>query len=1107
MAPHDLTASIAWQFPAAVWQRGIVLYHERVVGALEHDPAEHVWSAKVQGSAAFPYAVWVWFEPAERRARAEGVTPIDIDGDCDCPAPKPCKHLAALALTVLLEHGGGGPMATPEGSPEGSREAFTAWAQGLASASASPTAANEAPVAIPQPQLVLVVATVRESGRQRRVALVPHVRMPLPSQRERASLYDLDAVLGLPAAMRPLWLRDVELALWVRLQAATRQRSVAGGRLLPHDAIGARLLADAVAAGVCRLDAHHGQPLRSGPGRPARLVWRLDANAHQQLHIEPMEDAAPPWRVLPLAPLHYVDPLSGECGPIELELPVTEQIRLLEVPGVDPTWSGALSRTLRDALREAGIPLPRALAIGKVRRGHASPVLRLFATGFASGPQKPAAALSFDYEGTEVSAEDGRTTVMRIDGDRVDRLTRDTDTEQTALQRLRALGMIGLSSALTLVESSGWYGLAGITADTLRDLGWHVEVADDFTWTTTQVDSWYAQGRDESDGDSWFLELGVVIDGQRVNILPAVVAAIRGSAVSRERLRVGGQPLVVELPDGRRIEVESSRLQAIVDVLVELHDDKSLHEGALRLAKLDTLRVDALPGFDWTLDPKLRRFADHLRRGPNPTPDLPTGLTATLRDYQLRGVGWLQWLRDGQLGGILADDMGLGKTIEALAHILLEKQHGRLRRPALVVAPKSVLRNWQREAERFTPELRTAIYHGAERADVVDTFASLDLVITTYALLQRDPVLAQTSWHLAILDEAQQIKNPRAKVAIAARALVAEQRLCMTGTPVENNLGDLWSLMTFANPGLLGSSRQFTSWYRTPIERNGELTRFDALCVRIAPFMLRRTKAEVLGELPPKTEIVLNAVLEGPQRDLYESVRLTMEKRVRDELVRRGLARSRIVVLDALLKLRQVCCDPQLLKLGRTGRTPDSAKLALLLELVESLVAEGRRALVFSQFTTMLATIQRELDARRIGWLTITGKTHARQEIVDRFQAGGVPILLVSLKAGGTGLNLTAADTVIHYDPWWNPAVEAQATDRAHRIGQTKPLTVYRLICEGTVEERMLGLQAKKARLVRGVHDSAERRSGAGMSLEADEIAALLAPIGQAEPARVVRSR
>jgi SNF2 family DNA or RNA helicase len=350
-------------------------------------------------------------------------------------------------------------------------------------------------------------------------------------------------------------------------------------------------------------------------------------------------------------------------------------------------------------------------------------------------------------------------------------------------------------------------------------------------------------------------------------------------------------------------------------------------------------------------------------------------------------------------------------------------------------------------------------------------------------------------------------------VSIAARKLDARHRICMTGTPMENNLGDLWSLMSFANPGLLGTPKQFTTWYRTPIERQGATERFDALLGRVAPFMLRRTKAAVLAELPPKTEVVLEAVLEGPQRDLYESVRLTMEKRVREELAVRGLARSQIVVLDALLKLRQVCCHPPLTKLERARELVHGAKLELLLELVAELVAEGRRALVFSQFTAMLSVIERELDARSIRWLSITGATRQRQAIVDRFQAGEVPILLVSLKAGGTGLNLTAADTVIHYDPWWNPAVEAQATDRAHRIGQAQPVTVYRLICEGTVEERMLALQAKKAALLRGLQGGAEQRSRDGFALERADVDALLAPIDgsdaatEPEPRRTRRGR
>ena len=385
------------------------------------------------------------------------------------------------------------------------------------------------------------------------------------------------------------------------------------------------------------------------------------------------------------------------------------------------------------------------------------------------------------------------------------------------------------------------------------------------------------------------------------------------------------------------------------------------------------------------------------------------------------------------------------------------------------------------------------MYHGAGRAALLDE--PLDLVVTTFALLHRDPALTEQPWAAVILDEAQAIKNPTTAVAAAARRLQAKQRLCLTGTPMENHIGDLWSLFAFVSPGLLGTKKVFDAAYRRPIE-GGDFDRLAALSARIAPFMLRRTKSQVLAELPPKTEQVLSIPMAQAQRDLYESVRLTMEKRVREALAAKGLARSQIVVLDALLKLRQTCCHPKLVKVAAAKKARNhSAKTARLLQLLDELKEAGRRVLVFSQFTSMLDLLRPLLDERGIRHQSITGRTRNRQEVVEAFQVGEYDVLLISLKAGGTALTLTAADTVIHYDPWWNPAVEAQATDRAHRIGQTRPVTVMKLVCEGSVEERVLQLQARKATLTRALQQGAERRSEGGLALDAEDVAMMLAPM------------
>jgi SNF2 family DNA or RNA helicase len=324
------------------------------------------------------------------------------------------------------------------------------------------------------------------------------------------------------------------------------------------------------------------------------------------------------------------------------------------------------------------------------------------------------------------------------------------------------------------------------------------------------------------------------------------------------------------------------------------------------------------------------------------------------------------------------------------------------------------------------------------------------------------------------------------------RELHARHRLCLTGTPLENHLGELWSQFDFLLPGLLGSSKQFSKNLRNPIEKYGDEQASERLALRLRPFMLRRTKQEVVKELPPKTEILRTVELDGAQRELYETIRLAMHVQVRKAVAERGWGRSHIMVLDALLKLRQVCCDPRLVKLEDARQVNGSAKLELLMELLPEMIEEGRRVLLFSQFTGMLSLIEEAIKQAGIDYVKLTGRTRDRAAPVDRFQSGEVPLFLISLKAGGTGLNLTAADTVIHYDPWWNPAVERQATDRAHRIGQQNPVFVYKLISEGTVEEKIQLMQTHKQALADSLF---EQRGTSGAGWTEDDIDMLFGPL------------
>jgi len=640
-------------------------------------------------------------------------------------------------------------------------------------------------------------------------------------------------------------------------------------------------------------------------------------------------------------------------------------------------------------------------------------------------------------------------------------------------------------------------------APKLEEEGWIIQQEDSFRWDIEEATEFYAETV-ESSGMDWFgLEMGITIGGERVNLFPLLLAAMKQSKdlLSAEFLANadGGSFLTVSLPNGKKVTIAVERIRSILGVLLDLSGDDPLDsEGRLKMARWRALEIAQLErsGVEWKASAKLREFASRLSAGARVSQvTLPESFQATLRPYQSEGVEWMQGLSHLGLGGILADDMGLGKTVQALAHLAIEKASGRQVKPSLVVAPTSLMENWRAEAARWVPGLKVGILQGAKRGDLHREIGSYDLLLTTYPLLGRDfEVLASQEYHALILDEAQFIKNIQAKTSLLVRKLKSEQRFCLTGTPMENHLGELWSLFDFLLPGFLGGEKLFRRLFRVPIEKQGSRVHSDVLARRISPFLLRRTKTLIASELPEKTVIETPVRMNGAQCDLYESIRLLMLKKVRDALADKGIGRSRIIVLDALLKLRQVCCDPRLVKLSSAANVRGSAKLERLMEMVPEMIEEGRRILLFSQFTGMLDLIEADLRARNLAFVRLDGQTSDRVTPVRTFQAREAPLFLISLKAGGTGLNLTAADTVIHYDPWWNPAVEAQATDRAHRIGQDQKVFVYKLIVEGSVERRIMELQNKKRQIVSAL---LEGDANAKLQLTTQDIESLLGPIEQ----------
>ena len=698
-----------------------------------------------------------------------------------------------------------------------------------------------------------------------------------------------------------------------------------------------------------------------------------------------------------------------------------------------------------------------------------------------------------------------------------------------------------LASLWTLVQED-FFG--DFWAEQLPDLhakGWAIVVRPGFAHESVPVDAWHLivspetgqvlgkevaarmRGREQTvtalglpaGEGSWLLTLGIEIDGEMVDLVPLLAHLLQrdGRWLDAKQIALIDDHALIMLraPGGKRIEARAAPLKAIVGSMLELLTDPQRKDGPLqlsswdayrletmRLSLLDTQRERAGAHGSWQLqgDAGLRALAQRLQgAGTPPVVTAPTGLGVTLRPYQLHGVAWLQYLREHHLAGILADDMGLGKTAQALAHLLIEKQAGRLDLPALAVLPTSLIFNWQAEARRMAPGLRVLALQGPERHRDFSRMAEYDLILTTYPLLWRDrSALEAQPFHMLILDEAQTVKNATARSAGAVRRLRARHRLCITGTPLENHLGELWTQFDFLMPGFLGDIRSFTRLWRKPIEYGGQTLRAQLLAQRVRPFILRRRKDEVASELPPRSEAVKRVQLQGQQRDLYESVRLAADEQVRGVLKRKGFAGGQITILDALLKLRQVCCDPFLLKGMEHPANMERAKLELLRDMMPALVAEGRRILVFSQFTEMLDLIAVELNALQLPWLALTGKTPPakRGELVAEFQSKTVPILLISLKAGGVGLNLTAADTVIHIDPWWNPAVQEQATARAHRIGQEQTVFVYKIVVEGSIEERIIELQERKAALAEGVLGS---DAALATKFSSEDLQLLLAPL------------
>ena len=1048
-------------------------------------------SAAVPGSARAPYLAQAYLSQSQSGG-------MMLVSRCTCPVGQHCKHIAAMLLKGI---------ATRQPATEQVSRSVLSWVEDLRRVSIAVAKKKARPAGVRQ-QLFYILKWTAD-----RCHFGVEIRKgKYPESAEE--WWKVDRALITP----PQFVGEEDLGI-LRLIWAERGHETGLRAFGLGPKHGAEILRRMAASHRLYPEDDLGLPLIAGAARPASIGWQIDSQGLQRPRLKPEPAAS---LIIGVAPPWYVDLEEGEAGPLEVAGSPAVVNRLFSLPPLSAKEAalvaGALSELAPDLplpaedasarLRLVDAPLQAVLQLETLHT-HGQRAWRNYAANYA-GDFFDVARVVFRYADADIRPEEKSEFITLPEGETV-RLKRRPEAEAKALEALLASGLQKVPAHTLYTFGStpeGLYGLSDEAAWTpfmqtgiaqLKAAGWQVEFPDDFRHHVIEIDAWEAELHAADNG--WFdLDMGVIVEGERLPLAPLLAGLFARDPRWLESAELSRMPddETVELytASGKRLRVSAGRIKPLAATLIDLFDGFSGGE-TLRLSRFDAPRLAELNNVSrWQFRGQgdILALAERLQAAQGIADiEPPAGFSLSLRPYQKEGLAWLQFLREHHLSGILADDMGLGKTAQTLAHLLLEKEGGRLDRPALIILPTSLIFNWKNEAARFASGLRVLSLHGPERKSRFADIPAHDVVLTTYPLLWRDAdELMQFRYHLLILDEAQTVKNAQSRSAEAVRRIDARHRLCLTGTPLENHLGELWSQFDFLLPGFLGAAKQFTRHWRTPIEKQGDTERRQLLARRIRPFILRRKKEDVAEELPPKTIIVRSVELEGGQRDLYETVRAAMDAKVRDEIAQKGFARSQIVILDALLKLRQVCCDPRLVRGQAAKRVKERAKLDLLMAMLPELVDEGRRILVFSQFTSMLALIEQDLDEAGIPYVTLTGDTVDRETPIRRFQEGEAPIFLISLKAGGVGLNLTAADTVIHYDPWWNPAVENQATDRAHRLGQDKPVFVYKLIVGGSIEEKILALQERKAELAAGI--LSEDR-GVELKFGNDDLIALFEPL------------
>ena len=1114
---------------ATHFQSGVSCFSARKVTSVQLD--SNILTGGVQGSGGSSYRVQAHLH-ADSNGRLSAV-----DGICTCEVGYNCKHVVAVLLESAQRSANLAPAATSDSAPAlpgfGREEVpseITSWLESLDEGQrASPTtiatkASGDA--------IFYVIRRSHDHARAEIASFRAYVKKDGGIGKNVRELNLQPYGVGSAGITQSDAAILAQIAYFSSFTYPVRQEWPRGETL-------ERLLQEIVATRRARFRDINGPSLTWAEPRDVSFEWVLDALGNQSLQARDRERQH--LAVLPFPDPVFVDENSGLTGFARTSLPPGVAVALARAPTVPAESVAPVADLLA---RRVGGAVPRPVPVAVHERGDLVPsmTLKLFGhkrkqrvndtwwsprarTGHETVTY-PCIRAEIRYEGcSEPMVPTEGPDFRHVDKEGVHVIRRDRAAEMDLLFALEGIaaefdgelpeyapaggGQLprAMSEAHVIfppVVPGDKYSLHDVLdfnaegLPRMRELGWEIDINPSWPARLYSGDVSF-QTVFEQSGNDWFsLALKLDVDGTKLDLTSTILQLVASLPLDEAGNLVKGFDLdefladvsfYLNLPDGTMVPIEGAELSGFVEAFLEAQGITRFHlADAVRATRL----VEALDGCGapWDGGTAILELGKRLRALAMATQDdQPASLKAELRPYQAQGYGWLKALSESGFGGILADDMGLGKTVQALSLLLHRHVERKADRPSLLVIPTSLISNWQNEAARFAPYLKILCLHGPRRHERFEQIVAHDLVLTTYPLIHRDhEALFAHEYELAILDEAQAVKNPAASVARHIRQIKARQRLALTGTPLENNLTELWALFDWLIPGFLGDRKGFGTEYRRPIEQQGDRARQRLLSDRVRPFLLRRTKDEVVEDLPPKTVVDETVTLNGKQALLYESVRSAMDARVRAAIAEKGLSGSRITVLDALLKLRQVCCDPKLVKLDAAAKVRESAKRDRLTELLEELVSENRKVLVFSQFVEMLRLI--ETDVRSRGWpyAMLHGKTRDRAAAIEKFQSGNAQLFLISLKAGGTGLNLTAADTVILYDPWWNPAVERQAMDRAHRIGQDKPVFVYRLYSENTVETAIKAMQARKQALADALF---EGTGGGALALTEDDLADL----------------